>query len=327
MPSQTASVHSFLKPEKIVATALGLLEREIVLTALVNRYTEADFKGVKNDTINIPIRARLAAREINLRATGSGRNLTSDDLSEGSTPLRLTKNAYSSVFVTDEELTLDIENFAYKVLEPQVRAVAEKLETYIMAEIAAGAYVKDLNSIEWDVSAEDAFAKFVKCRTVLTKANVLSGRRVALVGPGALESVLTDSKLQPGPNPTGLGESALREATIGRLAGFDLFESVLVPDNKVYIVTPDSFLMGNVAPVVPDSVKFGARMTNEDFSMRWIKDYDSATTQERSLVNSYIGTAEVADGVVPASWTAPSGYTDYAVGDPYNARAIEITLV
>ena len=55
--------NTFLKPETIARTGLGLLRRELILPRLVTRLGIEDFRGAKNDTVNVRVPARLAARD------------------------------------------------------------------------------------------------------------------------------------------------------------------------------------------------------------------------------------------------------------------------
>ncbi len=314
--------NAFLKPEVIVAQALGLLQREIVLPALFHTYTLNDFKGAKNDTINIPVRARLDAREIAMRATGSAREITSDELSESSRPVRLTKIAYSAVDITDEELTLDIKSFGEQVLTPQARAIAEAFEGYLHTEIQGGTYVDDLNSVEWDTSTTSAYKMALKARRILNEANAPLPGRFLLVGPGAEEAILGDEKFREY-SSDGLGQSALRDAQIGRLAQFNVVTSNLVAEDEMYALTPEAFVMGNVAPAVPGGAAFGQAMRHEDVSLRWVRDYAANVMTDRSVLSTFVGTAEIDDGVQPDT---VGGTANANAGDPYNARAVKITL-
>lgn len=322
--------NSFLKPEVIVSTALGLLQREIVLPALVSSYTEDSFRFAKDDTISVPIRATLTANANNLRATGENRKVVSKSLSESSTAVTLTKHVYSAVDITDEELTLDISSFGEQVLTPQIRAVAEQLEAYIYAEIAGGTYVDGVNNFTWNSQSTTAYATAVRIRRALNEANAPVPNRVLLVGPGAEEAILTDDRFMPSDNGDGLGSSALRDAVIGKLAGFTVVISNLLSSTEMYGLTREAFVLGNVAPVVPDGVVFGRAMRHEDFSMRWIRDYDATYVTDRSVVSSYVGTAEVADGVVPATQldgtAIDTSNNKPDVGDSYNARAVKVTI-
>ena len=95
---------------------------------------------------NIRIQSLSAFRPVplpirrTLRGTGSARDLTTEDLVQHAIPVTLDHDVYSAVALTDEELTLDISEFARQVLQPQVRAVAEDLEDGLATEMAAADY-------------------------------------------------------------------------------------------------------------------------------------------------------------------------------------------
>lgn len=129
----------FLKPEVIASAALGLLERDLVLTNLV--WTDGDFNfvGAKNDTVTIRIPARLKAREYGWRNDRS-EAIVMDELHEDRIDVSLHKDIYSAVPVTDEELTLDIADFGEKILAPQTRAIAEAVDDNVAALIENAPY-------------------------------------------------------------------------------------------------------------------------------------------------------------------------------------------
>lgn len=332
---------TFLKGDVIATTALGILQREIVLPQLIRHWTPTQFIGAKNDTVQIPIRATLVAREFALRATGGARTITADDLTESSTPVTLSKVAYSAVFVTDEQLTLDIKSFADQVLSPQVTAVAMKLETYAYAALADETqYLDGVNLVKWQArngTPVGAYTELVHLRRILNEANVPQGGRKVVVGPAAEELILTDPQFLPTPQSEGFGSdpSAMSEAKIGRIAGFDIYVSNLLAATDMFVLTPDSHVLANIAPVVPDGVTYGKSLASNGYALRWIRDYDPTVTNDRSVVSTFSGTAAIKDGVVPVGYTAPTGAASALVtpgsetkvaGNAYNARAIKVVV-
>lgn len=313
--------------EEIAATAVGILERLIILPSLVERWDGNMFKGVKNETVYRRIPPRTKARQKALRETGVGRVILTDDLAEGLIPVTLDTHTYHATDLTDENLTLDITNFGQQVLVPQVRSIAEQLESDIMDEIAeAGNYVTGLNKISWNpggaqtaFAAKDAFAMAVRARQILTKAHVPEAGRVLLVGSDIEAAFLLDPTIRPGMSFSGLGEDALRRAQIGQVANFTIVSHPLVPDNKAYAFSRSAFIQAVVAPVVPDGVGFGASAGSDGYNMTWLRDYDPTILSDRSIVQTYSGTASTRDGKVP------SGISGFTAGTAYNARAVEIT--
>lgn len=284
----------FLKPEKIVAQGLGLLQRELILPRLVQRYGLADFRGAKDDTVNIRIPAILAAREYEWRTRT--REIVVDDLEQYSLPVTLDKHPYSAVELKDEEETLDLTSWGEEVARPQIRAVAEKLETYVSVAMEGADYKYSVGYTPGDGGENDfSFQRTANaCRKHLNTENVPATGRVLLLGANVEEAALNSPNLIK-VNESGTSD-ALREAVIGRISGFTVIGNCnsIDPDFAV-AMHPTAFALGNVAPMVPDSVR-GATMVYEQLAMRWIRDYDSRYLRNRSVYSSFAGAASVEDG-------------------------------
>jgi hypothetical protein len=318
--------NSFLKPDVIAAAALGLLERELVLPRLVQRMGINDFRGAADDTVTIRVPARTTAREYEWRTRVSP--IVLDELSETSVPVTLSKHPYSAVAVTDEELTLDIVSFSEQVLRPQVRAVAEKLETYVYdamngadlhwPTIAPGAGDSPGgggSTAEYDNDAKDILVALVEARRRLNVKNVPVAGRVIVVGAD-IEAILLNGTQLLDASAAG-SDGALRDATIGRLYGMPIYTSNALPTDEAWVFHPSAFVLANVAPVVPDGVTMGSSQSFEGLAMRWIRDYDPNYLRDRSVVSAFAGYASVEEDPDPAS----------AVGDQVeNVRAVKINL-
>lgn len=281
--------NSFLKPEVIVNQGLGLLQRELILPRLVTRYGAADFVGAKNDTINVKIPSLLAGRDYEWRTRNAA--IQVDELNEQSIPVTLNKHPYSAVAITDEELTLDIKSWGEQVARPQIRAVAETLEGYIADAMAGATY----STADLDPGAfTDFHAMAVEARRRLNVANVPAAGRVIVLGSNLEADALNDEQLKK-VNESGNGD-VLREAVIGRVAGFTVIGNVNSIDPDVgYAFHPSAFAFANVAPVVPAGVPAGAAGVFEGLAMRWIRDYDTAYLRDRSVYSAFAGAASVAD--------------------------------
>jgi hypothetical protein len=289
--------NAFLKAEKIISQGLGLLQRELVLPRLVVRYGAADFAGAKDDTINIRIPSILKGREYEWRERKSA--ITTDDLEEFSVAVTLNKHPYNAVGITDEELTLDIVNWGEQVARPQIRAVAEMLESYIAVAMEEANYRHTVEYEQPDPEAEGKDYAFyraaVKARKFLNQENVPATGRKLLCGANVEEAALNSAHLID--VDTSGSDSVLREAVIGRVAGFEVIGNCnsIDPDFAV-AMHPTAFALANVAPVVPDGAKAGATLTFDSLAMRWIRDYDSDHLRDRSVYSAFAGASSVEDG-------------------------------
>lgn len=289
--------NTFLKAERIAAAALGLLEREIVLPALVWRDAGGSFAGSAGDTISIRVPARTTARSRPLRGTrptaseGEG-IITMDQLVETKVDVTLDEALYSAIPITDEELTLDITSFGQQILAPQVRAVAEGLENKLAAQMIGASYANTLT-----LDTTDPYKTLVDARVQLNKDNIPMNGRTAVVGAD-MEGVFLKSEHLSMADKAG-DNSALRDAAIGRVAGFGpVYVSNALPPNVGFVFHRTAYVLSMQAPVVPDGASYGTSQSYQGMAMRWLRDYDFRNVQDRSLVDVYAGTNIIADGHV-----------------------------
>lgn len=325
--------NTFIKPTRIAAAALGLLEREIVLPGLIWRDAGGDFAGAGGDTISIRVPARTQARTRTLRGarpTSSEGNgiITMDDLTETKVDVTLDTDVYNAVPVTDEELTLDITDFGMQILAPQVRAVAEGIENAVADEMLGANYGSNVLTLD----TTDPYKTAIDAGVLLNKSNVPRTERFLVVGAD-MEGVFLKSDHLSKVDQAG-DDSALRRAVIGRLAGFgDVLATNALPPDVGFAFHRTAYVLGMRAPAVPSGATFGSSQTYAGLAMRWLRDYDFRNVQDRSLVDVYIGTNIVADGKSNETQTAtitgtPTGGTftlTYAgqttAGIAYNATA------
>jgi hypothetical protein len=273
--------NAFLKPEVIAATALGLLQREVVLPQLVWNDAISDFAGAKDDTISIRVPGRLTAREYGWRNNRSS-EIILDELTESKIDVSLNHDIYSAVAVTDEELTLDIKDFGTQVLSPQTYAIARAVEDLLVTTIEGATYATTIT-----IDEDDPFRAAVAARTALNKAEVPRDGRM-------LNSELLKRFDESG------SEGALREATIGRYAGFTVVGSNAIDPGTAYAFVRSAFIFAMRAPMIPAGVAFGQSMSDSGIAMRWIRDYDAARLRDRSVLNTFVGTAVVRDNTAAA---------------------------
>ncbi len=283
--------NTFLKPTVINRMALKLLQREVVLPRLVWNFADAEFRGAYGDTVTLRLPAVLAAREYGFRNNRSS-EIVIDDLTETSVPVVLDTDLYSAVALTDEQLTLDIVDFSEQVLNPQVSAIARGLEDLIVETMQSATYGTSLNIAD---SADGMWGTLLDARKALNDANVPREGRVVVVGSEIEREILSDDKFNRVDSVGDGAVSAVREATINRLAGFTIVGSNAIDAETAIAFHPTAFAFVNVAPAVPDGVNFGSRLAADGLAMRWIKDYEALKLRDRSVVSSFAGCSSVED--------------------------------
>ena len=279
--------NTFLSDSLIARTGLALLRREVVLPATVFR----DARNGNSDarigaTINVRKPATTAAREYSDALRTAGTPIVVDDLTESSVPVVLDKNIYSAIAVTDEDLTLKIQDFAAQVLAPQVLAVGNAAEDRLAAEMNALA-----SQVSIAAGGGDVHAKIIEARRRLNVAHVPAAGRTLAVSPDVEAFLLNDSqnRLVRYEASGDADNSALREATIGRLYGFEVVVSTALAAGTALAYSRDAFAMVLVAPAVPNGATFGQALSDRGMAMRWIRDYDAGFQRDRSVVSVLAG--------------------------------------
>ncbi|HEX9767010.1 MAG TPA: hypothetical protein VGA36_09620 [Nitriliruptorales bacterium] len=311
--------NTFLKPSVIARTAIGLLFRELVVARTI--WTDAvdpgEFAGALNDTVNMRVPARRTARTRTLRG---GTPITNDESVEFAVPVKLGTDVYNGAPITDEELTLDISNFGLQILLPQIQSVAEGIEDIAASAITGATYDEVL-----DIDDADPYLTLVDARKKLNDSNVPKASRSLLVGSAVEALLLKSDRFVKVDNAGAAAVDAFTEAQIGRIAGFNVFQANAIPEDEAYAYHRTAYVLAARAPRVPQGVSSGETRTVDEagavqmgaaasfggVGCRWIMDYDYTTTTDRSLVNSWVGTAVVEDADDP---TDPDSTTSLVRG-------------
>lgn len=300
---------TFLKVGQIARATVGLLMRELVIarTVWADAVDGAEFEGALDDTVTVRVPA--IGQPARTRVLRAGTPITNDDLVEFAIPVKLTTDVYKGIPISDEDLTLSIVNFADQILRPQTQAVAEKIEDLLAATIEGATFGPAIT-----IDEEDPFLAIVDARTALNDAHVPRAGRTLLVGSEVEAAILKSDRLTKFDQGPGL--VALTEATIGRMAGFEVIGTSAIEGGKAYAYHRSAFIAATRAPRVPEGAAMGQGISYQGIALRWLKDYDYTNTTDRSLVNAWCGFKVVEDADDP---TDPESATSLV-------RAVELSL-
>ncbi len=308
--------NTFIKATKVVRTALGVLERETVLPNLVWRDAAGDFAGAYNDTVSIRVPAYVTARTRTLRA---GTPITVDELTETKVDVTLDTDVYKGINVTDENLTLDIVDFADQVMGPILRAVKAGIEDELVDTISGATY-----ALTGTFSEADPLGSVLSARKQLNKCYVPATDRVFACGADIEELILKALAVRESGAVS--SETALQDATVTRYGGFNIVSVPAFAPDEAYAFHRTAFVLSSKAPAVPAGVGWGASESFGGFAMRVIKDYDPLYVRDRVIGNCWIGTNVVLDDgdlnddnqFVPEDGSGS--------GSPILVRAVKLTL-
>lgn len=210
--------NTFLTPTVIAGRALATLRNTMVLAGLVWRDFDAEFTAKIGDTVTVRKPAVFTAGTFN-RASG----VTLQTVTEDSATVVLDTIPDMAVAVTDEEMTLEIDNFGTRVLTPMMEAVVEKIDGELAEELVdaaegaggGGTVVQASETPNW---------VFRQAMAKLSTSKLPLMNRYAVVSPFAHAEVLGDVVfLEADKSGT---TDALRNAIIGRAFNFETYGSI-----------------------------------------------------------------------------------------------------
>ena len=267
-------------PAQVAAVAAELAKEDSVLTALISRNYDSDIATALGKTVDVRVGPALIARDRDIDETQAA--IVMDDLTEKTVPVSLTTHAYSAINLSEGDVSLRIDDFASRVLAPQVEAVVDKLEHLVAEKLRA---VPLDTSIAYDRT--DPVSAFTRIRASLRQRNVPASGLVAVVGTAVYADLLdakaiTDASQSDSP-------AALREAQVGLVRGFTVVESTRLEEDQIVAFHKNAFTLAVRAPKVPEGAAFGETVSANGYALRYLRDYDARFTVDRSLVSMFAG--------------------------------------
>lgn len=285
--------HDVNKIQKIADLTVGLAEAELTLPKLFTRETVDKFRGAEGDKITFRVDGRLPYRRFAFRNDRS-KSLLFDVYKETKVDITWGDRLYSGVELTDEQADFDTNGWA-KLSGKQGAAVAQGIQDECAKALEAAPYNVTIG-LGGASAPGDIRAAFFEARRVFNLLRVPDMQRFVAMGSNVEMAVLMDKDLISTTNVSeARAESALANATIGRIAGFTAVLDLSIDPDTAYFFVPSAFVLATGAPVVPNSVPFGTTASFNGFTLRWIKDYYAEKLVDRSIVDSYVGVSPVKD--------------------------------
>lgn len=291
--------NTFLTPDLIATRALATLYENTVMAQLVHRDYEPDFRGRQGDTITVRRPAVFTAAEFN-RNTG----IVPQNVTESGIPVTLNHFPDVSVAVTTEQLTLEINDFGEQILDPMMKAIAEKIDRDLLdlrsdvvqqvGGVAANADGEDYHGYDGNYPWSDSRV-LIEAGEVLDTQNVPMDERRVVVGPRTKSRWIAE-KAWRAADQSG-STVGLRQAQFGGMAsGFDPYMSQNVK-LEAPATTEESVAFHRTAFAlvtrtleIPPGAQDAAIMNYEGFALRVVYDYDIKYKQTVVSVDCLYGT-------------------------------------
>lgn len=215
--------NTFITPSTVARMALATLYNSCVMLPLVFRGFESDFVPGVGATVTFRKPATFVARDYS-QAVGVVRQ----DATETSDTITLDKHKDVSILLTSADRAMNLNDVQTQLIDPAVQALAEAVDTSILGLRADITNSVTLSAYSASTNPNPTF-DLIDAGRILTTSKVPLAGRVAVADEYISASWRKD-ELSHSAEKRGDDGTALREASLGRMHGFDTFETNNIDD-------------------------------------------------------------------------------------------------
>ena len=208
--------NTILTPTAVTREALRILHQKLNYVGSINRQYDDSFakEGAKiGDTLKIRLPNQYTVR--------TGAALVAQDTAESSVSLQVGTQKGVDMNFTSVDLTLSLQDFSQRVLDPAMSVLAAAIEADAMS------MYKDVYQTVWNSGSALTMAHVLAGRKILQDALVPLDNRTANLSTQPMVDLVTDSKSLF--NAQTEISKQYKEGYVGRAAGFDFMENTLWP--------------------------------------------------------------------------------------------------
>lgn len=318
--------NSILTPTQVTREAVRILHQKLNFVGSVNRQYDDSFakSGAKiGDSLKIRMPNQYTVR--------SGATLSTQDTAEASETLQVSTQKGVDVTFSSAELTLDLDNFASRILEPAMSVLAANIEADAMN------MYKDVFQQVNNQGSSATFAKLMQARKQLNDslAPTDDNRTICLNTQDnvdlvdALKGLFQDSSAI---------QKQYRDGLMGRTAGFNFYENTLLPRHTVGTKGGTPLVNGasqTGSTLVTDGWNASETVLKKGdvFTIAGVYSVHPETKQSTGALQQFVATADiVSDGAGAASITispaiVTTGAKQNVSGSPADNAAITVAGV
>jgi hypothetical protein len=210
--------NTFLTPQQITREALRILHNKLTFIGAINRQYDDSFakSGAKiGDTLRIRLPNQYTVR--------TGKTLSTQDITEQSVSLQIATQKGVDVNFSSSELTLSLDDFSSRILEPAMAVLASSLEADALTM-----YKSVYQQVGTPGTTPNQLLTYLQARARLNNSlTPMDANRTAHLSPLATATIV-DALKGLFQDSSSIREQ-YREGSMGRTAGFDWYENPLVP--------------------------------------------------------------------------------------------------
>jgi len=209
--------NTILTPTAVTRKALMILHQKLNFVGSITRdYDDSYAKsGAKiGDTLKIRLPNQYVVR--------SGATLTAQDTVESSVSLQVATQKGVDLNFTSVDLTLSLDDFADRILDPAMSVLAANIEADAMNMF------KDVHNSVWNGGSSATYNKILDGRVIMNNALAPQNKRTANLNSQDMSDIVKDTKTLF--NDQSSIAKQFKEGYVGRAAGYDFMENTMWPN-------------------------------------------------------------------------------------------------
>lgn len=280
--------NSILTPTAVTREALRILHQKLNFVGSINRQYDDQFakSGAKiGDSLKIRMPNQYTVR--------TGKTINAQDTEESSQTLTVATQKGVDVNFSSAELTLSLDDFSKRILDPAMSVLAANVEYDAMS------MYKNVYNAIWTPGSAITYNDILDARVLIQRGLAPTGSRTANLNPQDMVDVIQDTKTLF--NDQAQLSKQYKEGFMGRAAGFDFVENTLWPghtcgsENGSYVVNTSTGITSGSGTVAVT----GGSGTLEEGDILTIVGVNSVhpeTKVDTGVLQQFVVTADYAGG-------------------------------
>ncbi len=295
----------------ITRKALQILHNNLVFCKTINKQYDSRFakSGAKNG-------GSLLIRNPNQFTVRTGAVMDTQDVTEDTQTLTLATQLGVDINFSSVELTLSMDDFAERILNPAMSRLASEVEKTVID----GCYVGVNNIVNSAFGTQPDLADVIAARAKLQQGLAPTSDRSLLTDALAANNIISDSKSLY--NPTDAISRQYTEGLMGKIYGFQHYESEMTPthtqgtyaDTDTGIVNTSTGITSGTATIAITSCTTSGTLTaGQVFTVADVYDVNPETKAVLSSLKQWtVTTATAASGGAVTVAVSPTPITSGA---------------
>ena len=298
--------HTLYTPEQAAQATLTDLRYLSILPRTVRLDFSNEFVAGRGQTVNVLAPASVGDARVYTKAQRDAREaIQFDELEQTWFPVTLEDQIYKAIRVPDDFNTFTLKDANAQVYIPMAKSVVDGLAAPLVTQMSAIA--NDADAPIEDVAADggNILKVLIQANQVLNQRKIPREGRTLAVGTEVEAAILGLPQLQK-VNESGDSGDLLRNASIGRLFGFNIIVAPELPSNFAVAYHKDAFAFITRPSRQPEGAAWSAVASQDGFALRLLRHYNPLQLEDQVVMDTFYGAATL-DANRAVSFTVAAG--------------------